>query len=298
MNSTAAKNFSFQDMINLRQFELCYQSFSKFIDLPLAVCDPANPDRNKLYSKQFNPLCKMIAKVPSCRQTCLNLDAQQIKKAVSHEKGLHYKCHFDMVDIVIPIFVDGNHIATIICGQVLSEPHSENGLKMIWRKLSRFSLDKKNVTKAYYDTPYMSQEKIEAAMDMLYYFAQYFCQAAHDIKFASERNKNAEIEKAIRYIIQNYKQPLSLSEVADHVCLSKYHFSRTFKKNQEVTFTQYLRQIRMAHAKQLLIKNTMPISQVAEQSGFTSRKHFNKVFKETMNCSPDQFRRTNHLNQK
>ncbi|HPS55823.1 MAG TPA: PocR ligand-binding domain-containing protein [Sedimentisphaerales bacterium] len=291
MGSIANNKFSCNDLLNLKEFELCYESFSKFTDLPLAIVNPEKISEAKLYSKEFNPLCKLIAEVPGCRQNCIKLDSEQIQKAISHERGLCYECHLGMVDITIPIFVDGNHIATIICGQVFPKAHNEISFNALWKKLEQFRLDKELIRKAYYDTPYMPADKIKAAVDMLYYFAQYFCESAHKLKIAKNQEQNSEIKKAKEYILKNYKQPLTLPDVAERVCLSKYHFSRMFKKIEGINFSHYLRQIRLGQAKELLRKTDLSIGEIAHNCGFIDRKHFNKVFKETQQSSPRDFRK-------
>lgn len=293
MSPIASNKFSYNDLLNLKEFELCYESFSKFTDLPLAIVNPEKISQGKLYSKEFNPLCKLIAEVPGCRQNCLKLDSEQIQKAVSHERGLSYKCHFAMIDITIPIFVDGNHIATIICGQVFSEAHNETSFNALWKKLKQFGFSKEQIRKAYYDTPYMPPDKIKAAIDMLYYFAQYFCESAHKLKIARKQEQNSEIKQAKEYILKNYKQPLTLPDVADVVCLSKYHFSRMFKKVENVNFSHYLRHIRLGQAKELLRKTDLSVGEIACSCGFMNRKNFNKVFKETQQCRPLDFRKKN-----
>jgi AraC-like DNA-binding protein/ligand-binding sensor protein len=278
-------------MINLKEFELCYKSFSKFTNLPLAIANPQKMPEGVLYSKEFNPLCKIIAEVPACRQNCIKLDCEQIQKAISHERGLCYECHLGMIDIAIPIFVDGNHIATIMCGQVFPQTHSEAGLSNLWKRLKEFGFNKEQIRKAYYSTPYMSPDKIRAAIDMLYYFAQYFCESAHKLKMMRGTVKNSEINEAKEYILKNYKQALTLDDIADKVCLSKYHFSRMFKKIEGINFSHYLRQIRLGQAKELLRKTDLSIGEIAHNCGFIDRKHFNKVFKETQQSSPRDFRK-------
>ena len=91
----------------------------------------------------------------------------------------------------------------------------------------------------------------------------------------------------------NYQQKFSLSEVAAKFYLSPYYLSRVFRKVTGQSIVDYLNGRRIEAAQKLLETTDLSISAVAEQTGFASAAHFRRVFRETMNISPLQYRKSN-----
>ena len=109
----------------------------------------------------------------------------------------------------------------------------------------------------------------------------------------SRKEQNADTESmttAIAYINSHFREDLSLDQVANFVGFSRYYFSRSFKKRMGYSYSEYLVQKRLQAAVDLLIRTDLPIHEVAEQSGFGSVASFNRVFRESKNCTPTQYR--------
>jgi len=98
------------------------------------------------------------------------------------------------------------------------------------------------------------------------------------------------IKKATEYIENHFNQDISIEEVAQHVNLSPYHFSRSFKKYTSYSPYEYLLNYRLHHAKKLLAHTKLTVADIAEASGFNSAPHFVTTFKKRMNITPKQFR--------
>ncbi|EOI55460.1 AraC family transcriptional regulator [Enterococcus gilvus] len=99
------------------------------------------------------------------------------------------------------------------------------------------------------------------------------------------------VNKALEYVKENYNEPLTLEEVARHTGFSSYYFTRFFKKNTGKTFIQFLNEFRVSQAKFILASEKIPITEVAERSGFSNIKTFHHVFKKSVGCSPLQYQK-------
>lgn len=98
------------------------------------------------------------------------------------------------------------------------------------------------------------------------------------------------IEKAKNYLLANFDKNISLQQLADHCCVSLFHFSRIFRELMKTTPHQYLTEIRLNHAE-LLLKNTrFPVTQVAIQCGYNSVEHFATAYKHRFNTKPSESR--------
>ena len=87
------------------------------------------------------------------------------------------------------------------------------------------------------------------------------------------------INKVMEYLMENYKQNIVLEEAARLVNLNKSSFCRYFKSRTRKTFTQFLNEIRTAHACKLLVNNKMTISEICYEVGYNNISHFNRQFK-------------------
>lgn len=107
-------------------------------------------------------------------------------------------------------------------------------------------------------------------------------------------NKQKEyIEKfniIFEYIDNNYTDDISLETVADVAGFSKFHFSRLFKQFTNTSFYDYLNLRRIKAAENLLLDPSLPITEIALQSGFSSISTFNRVFKTFKKCTPSEFK--------
>lgn len=98
------------------------------------------------------------------------------------------------------------------------------------------------------------------------------------------------IEDVIVYINDNYYKDISLDDCVEQSNLSKYYFTRQFKKHIKMTPIEYLTTIRMQKAIELLLNDTKPIKEIAAQVGYQNGNYFAKVFKSHTGKSPNAYR--------
>ncbi len=85
-------------------------------------------------------------------------------------------------------------------------------------------------------------------------------------------------------------QQITLEDAAENIGFSKYYFSRLFKQYTQYTFCDYLTSRRIRAAKEMLSNLEYSILDIAMSTGFASIYTFNRVFKESENCTPSAFR--------
>lgn len=98
------------------------------------------------------------------------------------------------------------------------------------------------------------------------------------------------ISEAVEYINKNYSKDISLNEITKKAYLSKFHFSRIFKKYTSYSPYQYLTTVRLNHCRQLLLNNNYSISEVADRCGFKRLDYFSAMFKKKFKYSPSVYR--------
>jgi len=110
-----------------------------------------------------------------------------------------------------------------------------------------------------------------------------------------DRQPNSQYANLIRqakdYIQQHFANPeLSLNDVATHANLSASHFSAVFSQETHQTFKEYLTQVRIHKAKELLRMTRLRSTDIAYQVGYNDPHYFSSVFKKHTGLSPIEFR--------
>ena len=108
---------------------------------------------------------------------------------------------------------------------------------------------------------------------------------------SSTEKKSLVINKAIGYIHKNYNCNITMSSVANYVGMSYNHFSKLFKDEVGVNFIDYITRLRVDKAKDLLADPWMDIHKISDIIGYTSPRHFSKVFQQYTGILPSQYRK-------
>lgn len=104
------------------------------------------------------------------------------------------------------------------------------------------------------------------------------------------------IAPAIKYIEKNYSNAeISNKALADACNISEVYLRKLFLKNLKVTPKQYLSEIRLSKAKQLLADGILKINAISEKCGFTSPCNFSRFFKEQTGISPTEYSKDNKI---
>jgi len=102
---------------------------------------------------------------------------------------------------------------------------------------------------------------------------------------------DAAVKKAIEYITDNYQSSLTLSEIANVTHYSPYHFLRLFKHYTGVTPFEYLLNLRIQKAMDMLKKTDYTMSQICDLCAFSSLSHFSRVFRKKTGVSPTEYKK-------
>ncbi len=103
-------------------------------------------------------------------------------------------------------------------------------------------------------------------------------------------NDKIRMGAVYQYIHEHYNQTPDVNQVAASVHLSTAAFCRYFKKQTNITFTDFVNQYRITQAKTLLLKD-LSISEACYEVGFESVSYFNKLFKKIAGENPSAFKK-------
>lgn len=105
-------------------------------------------------------------------------------------------------------------------------------------------------------------------------------------------SKSERINTVNEYIMKQFKEPISLQDVADLTHMNVTSFCRYFKMKTQQSFNQYLINFRIGHAKRLLIHTDLTITQICFEIGFNNLANFNRHFKKITLLTPKEYRKS------
>lgn len=110
-------------------------------------------------------------------------------------------------------------------------------------------------------------------------------------EYSHDINEQTNSAKAITYIKNNHDKKISIHDLANHVCMSVYYFSRIFKKSTGYSPYEYITMVRLNRAKDLLKTTKLSIKEIAFKIGFNSEANFITCFKQHHTFTPNEFRK-------
>jgi ligand-binding sensor protein/AraC-like DNA-binding protein len=378
------------DPETMEKIQSMLDDFCEFTGLAAVITDSLGNKFSNL--SNFSSFCKVMRENENL---CCISDKLGGELAAKIQDTCIYTCHAGIVDLAIPIIVNGEHIGTILAGQVRTQRKlliDFSDKEMPW-------MDSEEMVKMYNQIPFISHEKLRKSAKILNILANYITEKissynalsvadtsvtdfenvvselieeiskvnynkakamlkdiAHtffssgnhenmllfkDIfkkKLASlgvaipednviEKYNNTSfigepligsyyfkvfdyvLEKIIlqkrfrkindmdwvtQYCNRFYYTKISTQDMAKFINISKDYFSRQFKKNTGITFTEFFARIKIREAKRLMKETDLSIVAISLELGYSEANYFTRVFKKYESISPKEYREKNN----
>ncbi len=125
---------------------------------------------------------------------------------------------------------------------------------------------------------------------LVYLVRNYISRHITQEEYVARVNKLERIQPVMNYIESNYNTDITYPELAKLLNVSKYHFCHLFKEATGKTVVQYINDIRIDKAYNLLKNTDMNITQVSMSVGFNDMNYFSRLFRKHKNVSPSKVR--------
>jgi AraC family transcriptional regulator len=113
---------------------------------------------------------------------------------------------------------------------------------------------------------------------------------AHIAERASGAIDGRRLRRVLEFIGDELESDLSVERLAEVACLSRFHFSRAFKKAIGIPPHRYIAERRFEHAKALLVSTDRPLSEIALACRFSSQGNFSRAFLRAAGMTPGKYR--------
>lgn len=139
--------------------------------------------------------------------------------------------------------------------------------------------------------PYSELDGYKTMDDMHRGLRELFIDISEFIRDKRGNKKRTVIEKAIELILTRYHiEELSINQLSEELQMNTSYFSRLFKQETGNTFTEYLTQIRIEKAKEMLLGTTLRVSEITFRIGMKDPFYFSTLFKKYTGLNPTDFR--------
>jgi AraC-like DNA-binding protein len=218
---------------------------------------------------------------------------QEFRRRLSRKLGPQQICCFaGITELAVPIVIGGEHVATLVGGQVFREKPSRRRLERVIQQLRAWGMpgELKRLERAYVQTPVVSKKQFDGAVRLLAILATQLADFANRMMLTGARGEPETVIQAKRFVNARIAERVSLGETATHVHLSRNYFCKVFKRATSINFTEYVARVRVEKAKDLLANLQLRMNEVAARAGFQSISQFNRVFRRYTRCSPTAYR--------
>ena len=136
----------------------------------------------------------------------------------------------------------------------------------------------------------LSQEKLGKSSILDSYINIILCKVFRKIFMQNTRQELLIPQGIIDYISEHFNEKLSLGELSQKCFYSPAYFSRLFKKTFNMSFTDYIMDIRLKRCCELLKDSNYTIEKIMEECGFFDKNTFYERFKNKYGCTPSEYR--------
>jgi AraC-like DNA-binding protein len=286
------KPLAFEDLARLPLVDFYEGAFRKATGVTLKVVPPMGNWQGRNLGCRNNLFCDLMRCDPTASVFCVETE-ERARQAAARKLSTHQLyCHAGLTVVAAPVIVGGHHIATLLSGQIFRREPTERDFLMVLKRLGN-NLPQdwvKKTRKAYFETPVLTAERFQAAVQLLEVFAQYLSDSAGRLALAGSKLDPAPVVSAKEFVQAHVEEAISLEQVVEHVHVSRFYFCKLFKKATGLTLTEYIARVRVEKAKMLLGDPSRRISEIVFASGFGSIPRFNSVFKRHVGMPPTEYR--------
>lgn len=209
---------------------------------------------------------------------------------------------YSTVDIIMFVEVDNvnseRELDNADLGSRLAEVIAEKFGVDVSIGIGRIYKGIENLNKSYdeaaaavcYDKPGMRIKHFDDIISHRNALCQQTCEDTSEEIVSSRENQEGIILKSIEYIKSHYNSEITLEEVAGYICVSSYYFSKIFKEYTGKNYVDYITELRIEKAKEMLKSGERSIKDICFEVGYNDPNYFSRVFKKVEGVTPSEFK--------
>lgn len=234
------------------------------------------------YPKKLSCFCGLIQQNKEAKQICVQNDLSNFKLVQKERQVRIYQCRFGLYEAVAPLFTFGELTGYLMMGQLLDT--FDVSRDFVYLSALPYVEDKSALKRAIESIPVNSKGMILSCITIMDICAKYIT-LSHRIH-VPQKDLTLEIKK---YINLNYNKKIAVEQLCRQFLCSRSTLMNSFKKSG-LTINQYITEVRMEKAAEMLSQSGRSIKNIAADCGFEDQNYFSKVFRKFYRTSPSVYR--------
>lgn len=268
--------FAYTDFLIDAGYKISFTILSPVI---LLGCPPAHR-----YDAHLCSVCSYLKRNPATLNACHANKLALIRRAPT--EPYYGCCYAGVEEYVVPLLHNGIPIALVhVSGYRRNVPRSARLMARVAAKSDkRFTYLYKKLS-ASPPPP----EKVNAfAAPLEYMFGKLYELCENKSSGQDEH----VLGRILDYVYEHYVNDISYADIARELCYSESYLRHIFKAQTNKTIKQFVMELRLSHAANLLLSSDYSITEIAILAGFNDSNHFSAVFHKHFGVAPKQYRRS------
>jgi AraC-like DNA-binding protein len=244
-------------------------------------------------------LCQNAKLTTEGLRFCLRCKAASLRKAIAEKETYVGQCYLGITEIVRPIILNDKMVCVIYLGNLILNDKKSDILRIISNACQITGADSRLLINSLQSAQPINEGDLSDYNNILdvleYLIKDSITQPLGKKKTISPSpmfcsTNHWAIESIQNYILEFYNKDLSLSQLAKLYFLNPDYLCRLFRKETELSFSEYVNNIRIDRAKELLELTNSEIMDISVEVGFANVTYFNRIFKKRIGLSPREYR--------
>jgi AraC-like DNA-binding protein len=210
--------------------------------------------------RKESPWCALMASKSRTCAACLQTQEKLAKSATDAPATVC--CDYGLCETAVPVKLGTQTIGFLQTGQVMRQKPTEATYRRAVERAKEMGVNVVSLAdkEAYFQTPVVSQKRMDSISTLLSIFAEHLSIKSNQIAVQAANSEPPIITKAKHYIEEHHSEDISLTQVAQAVHTSIFYFCKIFKKATGTSFTEYVSRRRIEKAKNLLLNRNLRVS--------------------------------------
>ena len=238
------------------------------------------------YPDKTNRFCGYIQRYGDVWASCKKKDYEAFCRVKATGEVYVYKCERGLYEAVAPIYNYGQLSGFLMMGQICDE--SDSSMNYIIEKTAELTGDKDRALEMSTTIKKIDKNLIYSYVNIMTVIAEYLT-VSNRIQTRNKKIPNLIAE----YINKNYASKITLPILSQKFGYCNTTLTKSFKSEYNVSVMEYLRDVRLKAAENLIVKTTKSFKAISSECGFYDQNYFSKIFTVQYGCSPTEYRRKN-----
>ena len=265
-----------------REAEALLSSFARLSRMHLSVYDREFHSVFSAAPSASARFCSLLHQAPKALELCIASDLSAKRACLESGRIYAYRCPFGLFEAIVPLWVGGELNGFLVAGKSLplgEETHCLSAAEPYLRSEGA----RESVREALGESETHTAEEHEDLCRILQALAD------HLAAMGGLPDSTSGIPAAVRrYLRKNYSLPIILAELSLNFHCSTVSLTKWYYHEYEKTIMEELRDIRMEHAKEMLLSSDRSVSVITAACGYTDAGYFSKCFRKLTGSPPSR----------